>query len=270
MLPMLGIIAGDGYLPIEIANIYSVQGGAYVIAQIEDEANLAKLVEHSHQSFAIGAVGKILDYFAKNKVEEVILIGKIKRPNLASIKVDLTGSALIAKLVKNQFLGDDAALRVVAKFIEDKGFKVISPESILKLSNYEVYFAKSNKPTSQDQQDIENGAKVLKTLGNLDIGQSVIVANNYVLGIEAAEGTDNLIRRCELLRNTDKGGVLVKMAKVSQDLRLDLPTIGPDTVYYLAKHGYNGVAIEKDKVIIANCEEVRRLIDEYEIFIDFI
>jgi len=270
MLPVLGIIAGGGDLPVEIANIYSLQGGSYVIAKIEDEADSVKIAGHVHQSFAIGEVGKMFDYFTENKVEEVVLIGKIKRPNLTSIKVDLTGSVLIAKLIKNQLLGDDAALRVVAKFIEDKGFKVISPESILKLSNYEVYFAKSNKPTLQDKQDIEKGMKVLNTLGNLDIGQSVIVANNYVLGIEAAEGTDNLIRRCELLRNSDKGGVLVKMAKVSQDLRLDLPTIGPDTVYYLAKHGYNGAAIEKDKVIIANCEEVRRLIDEYEIFIDFI
>ena len=266
----LGVIAGSGLLPSEIADLYLKQGGNVYIAALEGETDILHITKYQYKQFPIGSVGALLEYFRENNVKEIIIIGGIIRPDLKSVKVDKVGSLLIAKILKEKFLGDDNILKIISDFIESKGFKVISPKTLLELGTYEKLYVSNKLPSKQDQIDIELGSQVIKSLSNLDIGQSVIVADGYVLGIEAAEGTDALIRRCELLRKTEKGGVLVKMAKLTQDMRLDLPTIGPDTIFYLAKHGYNGLAIQKSGVIIVKPAETIALLNEHDLFISYI
>lgn len=266
----LGIIAGKGLLPSEIAKLYLKQGGQVCIAAIDKETDISLIAKHPYKHFSLGSVGSLFEYFTENQVKDVIMIGGINRPDLKSLKVDVIGSVLIAKILKEKFLGDDNVLRVVADFIESKGFKVISPQDLLKIDIYENLYVTKTIPTKQDKSDIEIGMKVLKQLGSLDVGQSVIVYDSYILGVEAAEGTDNLIRRCELLRKDNKGGVLVKMSKLGQDTRLDVPTIGPDTIFYLAKHGYNGLAIEKSGVIIVKPEETIELLNKNKLFIKYL
>ena len=268
--PNLGIIAGGGLLPSEIASLHQNLGGKVFIAALEGEADISSITSYTYKQFPMGSVGALLEYFVENNVKEIIIIGAITRPDLKSIKVDVTGSLLIAKILKEKFLGDDTVLKIISNFIESKGFKVISPTKLLELSDYAGFHKTNSSPSKQDKIDIELGRKVLRPLSDLDIGQSVIVSDSYVLGIEAAEGTDNLIRRCELLRKTNKGGVLVKMAKSGQDMRLDLPTIGPDTIFYLAKHGYNGLAVEKAGVIIVKPTETINLLNKSGLFISYI
>jgi len=266
----LGIIAGSGLLPSEIADLHLKQGGNVYIAALEGETDILHITKYQYKQFPIGSVGALLEYFRENNVKEIIIIGGITRPDLKSVKVDKAGSLLIAKILKEKFLGDDNILKIISDFIESKGFKVISPKTLLELGTYEKLYVSNKLPSKQDQIDIELGSQVIKSLSNLDIGQSVIIADGYVLGIEAAEGTDALIRRCELLRKTERGGVLVKMAKLTQDMRLDLPTIGPDTIFYLAKHGYNGLAIQKSGVIIVKPAETIALLNEHDLFISYI
>ena len=115
--------------------------------------------------------------------------------------------------------------------------------------------------------DIELGVKVSKHLAPLDIGQAVIVEDGYIIGIEAAEGTDNLIKRCANLRKKPHGGVLVKIIKYTQDIRLDLPTIGPETISNLASYSYNGIAIQKDNVIIIERELTAAIANKHHLFI---
>lgn len=268
--PTLGIIAGGGNLPQEIADIYSRNGGRCVIAALEPENNFHMSGIYDTQHFHIGQVGGIIDFFKEQKVEEIILVGTIERPELPSIKVDFRGSRLLARIMKNKFLGDDNVLKIACQFLEENGFRVISPIELMQLTDYDSSFVSVNYPNLCDEKDIEVGKEVLETIGKLDIGQSIIVYESYVLGIEAAEGTDNLIRRCESLRRAKKGGVLVKMSKPTQDMRLDVPTIGPDTIFYLAKHGFHGVAIERKKVIIVNPEETKNLAADNNIFISLI
>ena len=268
MASKLGIIAGSGDLPQEIARLQQESGGEVVIAAI-DQKNSFKNFEHKY--FALGSVGAIFDYFKENSVEEIIIIGGVKRPDLKSLKVDLSGGILISKILKQKILGDDNLLKIVASYIESKGFKVISPETILKRRiNYGEIITSKNDPSLENKTDIEIGKEVIKALGKLDIGQSVVVSSGYVIGIEAAEGTDNLIDRCAVLRKEKKGGVLVKMSKSSQDMRLDVPVIGPDTIEKLAKNGFSGIAIEKDGVIIINPEKTKFLLDKNGIFLTFI
>lgn len=266
----LGVIAGKGLLPSEIAKLYTRQGKQVCIAAIDKETDISLIAKYQYKQFALGSAGSLLEYFTENNVEEIILIGGITRPELKSLKVDVIGSILIAKILKEKFLGDDNVLKVVADFIESKGFKIISPKDLLKTDSYEKLYVTKVVSSNQDKSDIEMGVKVLEQLGEMDVGQSIVVCNNYILGVEAAEGTDNLIRRCELLRKSNKGGVLIKVAKSGQDMRLDLPAIGPDTIFYLAKHGYNGLAIERSGVIIVKPEETIELLNKNKLFISYL
>lgn len=268
--PNLGVIAGSGNLPTEIANIYTKNGGQCFIAALDAEVHFNMVDQFNCQHFQCGQVGSIIKFFKENDVEKVIMIGGIDRPEIKDIKVDFTGGLLLARIMKNRVLGDDNVLKIISEYIEEHGFEVISPLEISGLTDYENSIVEVNTPNAQDEKDIELGRKVLKTTGSLDIGQSVVISGGYVLGLEAAEGTDNLIRRCELLRKTKKGGVLVKMAKQAQDMRLDIPTIGPDTIFYLAKHGYNGVAIEREKVIIVDPLETKALAAKNKLFISLV
>lgn len=264
MLPKLGIIAGSGDLPYEIAKLYESEGGSCCIASLIPDASFDGFTS---KEFAIGQVGLIVDFLKENYVENIIIIGGIKRPDIRSLKVDLEGSKLIATIMKKKIWGDDSILRIISDYLESKNFKVISPIEILKISNMFNRFLPTAAPSEQDLKDIEIGKLVIKSLGQLDIGQSVIVFDGYVLGIEAAEGTDELIKRCSKLRKKSHGGVLVKMSKPSQDMRLDVPVIGPDTVELLRENMFNGVAIEKSGVIMINPKKTSELLDEYGLFL---
>jgi len=263
----LGIIAGSGILPGELAIISKNLGKEPFIACITKEIEI-DLIDHcDYRFFSIGSVGSIIEYFKSNKVKNIVFAGSIKRPNLSKLKVDIAGAHLLTKILKQKFLGDDKLLTIVAEFLGDKGFKIISAQDILMLESDYGQLSTNRQPSKQDLIDIELGLKVARSLGALDIGQSVIIEDGYVLGVEAAEGTENLIERCAVLRKKPYGGVLVKVLKPNQDVRLDIPSIGPETVNSLAKFKYNGVAIEAGSVIIISRESTYEFANEDDIFI---
>lgn len=264
MLPKLGIIAGNGSLPEQIAKLYQAKGGECFLADINRGLEQRNL---NSKSFSIGSVGGIIDYFTENAVQKIIIVGGIDRPDLKSLKVDLAGSVLLARVLKGKLLGDDNALKIVAAYVESKGFEVISPMEVLNAGDYTNSLSSKKSLSKQDEDDIEIGKDVIKSLGHMDVGQAVIVLDGYVLGIEAAEGTDNLIKRCAALRKKDKGGVLVKMSKPGQDMRLDTPAIGPETARLIAEHRFSGVAVEKDGVIVIDPQETLAALDDAGVFL---
>ncbi|MCC8417062.1 MAG: UDP-2,3-diacylglucosamine diphosphatase LpxI [Rickettsia endosymbiont of Bryobia graminum] len=261
---VLGVIAGNGALPVSIANNCMKQGIKCYIAIISEEVDLTLYENFSYNVFKIAKVGSVIKYFKQHNVKNIVFAGGIKRVNLKSIKVDLIGSILLARILKQKFLGDDKILTIIAGFLEEKGFKVISSEEVFTINND---VTTKILPLKRDLSDIELGVKLLKNIGTIDVGQSVIVEDGYILGIEAAEGTDNLIKRCADLRKKAAGAVLVKMMKDGQDSRLDMPTIGPETINNLNKYKYKGLAIQKDKVIIIDSELTIELANKYGIFI---
>lgn len=262
-LPNLGIVAGQGLLPLELAKIYQQHGGRVYISCLETETNESLFIGYDHQSFKIGSVGLVINFFKEHQVKNIVFAGSIKRPELKSIKVDLIGAKLLARIIKQKFLGDDKVLTIVANFFEEYDFKVISAQEILAKTDISTI----TKPSKQDLVDIELGIKIIKTMSCLDIGQAVVVEDGYILGIEAAEGTDNLIKRCASLRKKLSGNVLIKMMKLDQDQRMDIPTIGPDTILQLAKYKYNGIAIQGNGVIMVNSENAIKLANKHKIFI---
>lgn len=263
-LPILGVIAGNGDLPEQVVNVYKKQGGSCFIVWLID----GHIEGANQQNFKFGEVGKIINYFKENKVENVTLIGGVERPDLSSLKIDLVGSLLIAKIMQNKLKGDDNILKIIANFIETKGFKVISANDILGLENDSL--KSMVQASAQDIEDIKLGQKLLSILGEFDVGQSIIIDNGYVLGIEAAEGTDQLIRRCSDLKKSARSGILVKMPKPNQDQRMDQPVIGPETIKNIAMHNYLGLAIDPAGVLIVNKQETLRLIDEYKLFLYYL
>ncbi|AAU04174.1 LpxI family protein [Rickettsia typhi] len=271
MLPNLGMIAGRGSLPHLIAYNYIKQGGKCYIAAIKDETNIKQIKDFEYKIFKIGMVGEAIRYFKDHNVKNIIFIGGINRPNFKNLAVDKIGGLLLFKIVGQTIRGDDSLLKIVAEFFESYGFKVISSNEIYRNQQCNSNIITNTTLTSSDKNDIELGIKVLNHLSLFDIAQSVIVKNGYILGIEAAEGTDNLIVRCADLRNKSHGeshgGVLVKIPKLGQDNRLDMPTIGPNTIKNLAKYNYQGLAIQKNKVIIVEEELTIKLANKHKIFI---
>ena len=267
MLPNIGIIAGKGSMPYLIANNYAKQGGNCYIAAIEGEANIDLIKNFEHNVFKIGMVGTAIKYFQENNIQNIIFIGGITRPNFKNLAVDKIGSLLLLKIIKQKIRGDNNLLKTIAKFFESYGFKVISSNAIYKNQQFDNNIIMNASPSNLDKKDINLGIKLLNHLSRFDVAQSVIIEDGYILGIEAAEGTDNLIARCASLRKESYGGVLIKLPKLGQDNRLDMPTIGPNTIQNLAKYNYSGVAIQNSNVIIAEEELTIKLANEYKIFI---
>lgn len=257
----LGIIAGSGVLPIEVAKAHIRCGGKVYIAKLPGIYD--DYQGYNYKDFKIGEVGKLLDYFREADVPSVVIIGAFKLPNLSGIKVDTKGAALLARVMKTKLFGDDKLLRVVAGFIEENGFAVISALSVLSDEiTLKPGVIVGNVPCGTLKNDIKIGLEAAKILGSKDLGQSIIVRNNIIIGEEDKSGTDALIQRCK-----GSGGVLVKAMKPTQDERLDIPTIGLDTVRHVADSGLDGIAIEASKVIVVDRAAVIKLADELGVFV---
>ncbi len=249
----LGIIAGSGSVPEMVAKAHIDRGGDVFAASIAPGA-LGK-------PFAIGEVGKLFEYFHSHNVTDVVMVGGLKRPSFFGLKVDSTGALLLARVVKAKMFGDDKLLRIVAQFFEENGFKIVSATSVL---SGEVTLPSGvvtlKTPSDVDYKDIALGMKAAKELGKEDLGQAVIVGSGIVVGKEDERGTDALIL-------DHQNGILVKAMKPMQDERLDIPAIGPVTVENVAAAGLRGIAIEADKVIVVDHENVIKRANELGIFL---
>lgn len=262
------IIAGRGELPRTLAATIKAAGHHVVLILISGEADQNSYADYDKITVSFGQVEQVLNFLRTQQIEYLLFAGGAHKPDLKSIKVDLKGGILLARLLKAKILGDDHLLRIVAKYFEEHNFKVLSPLDILE--NINTAYRSVGFPSKNDLKDIEIGIKAAKTIGNLDIGQAVIVENGCVIAVEAIEGTDQLIERtASFKRSPDKSAILVKVIKDNQDTRLDIPCVGPTTIEMLAKYNYAGLALEKDKVIIIDQEQFFLSAEQNGIFVHF-
>ena len=263
----LGIIAGSGALPICLVQACEQVKRPYFVVGLKD--CLAKDAFGKGTPLAwirLGAVGKGIKLLKKNGVEEVVMIGAVKRPSFSGLIPDWKCLKLLLRHGKKA-LGDDALLKILIKELEKEGFKVVGIDAILPhlLIKKGVYGRMI--PTTQDTSDIKRGIQVAKKLGEADVGQAVIVQQGLVLAVEGIEGTDALIHRSKALRRKGGRGVLVKIAKPQQDRRADLPTIGPNTVQSVSEAGLAGIAVQADSVLFSEAEKAVKLANQLGIFI---
>ncbi len=263
----LVIIAGKGDLAKQLVEFTQDKYNCLIFA-IQGETDQEYVKNFNHVWINLGEIGKAIELMKRFNAEFVVFAGSVHKPDLLSLKVDAAGAKLLAKIIKNKFFGDNNLLSNLTNFLEEYGFKVLGVHEILKSLVVEDAIFTKLTPDNQDKLDIELGIKAVQALGLLDIGQCVIVDNAVVLGVEAVEGTDQLINRCKQLKKSDtQSGVLVKFAKPGQELRIDLPTIGFSTIQNMRDAGFKGIVIEANKTIFLDKDKVIEFANQNNMFV---
>jgi len=253
----VGIIAGGGSLPVEVAAGSAGQGYPPFIVLMEGEADrLPELCRYEHETLALEAIGSLIPLLKRHRITHLVLAGEIKRrPRLTHLRPSLSLLGVIPIVVMALARGDDGLLKVVARGLEARGIKVMGAHEIVpNLVAAEGVLTKA-VPQKSDWRDIEAGFAAAKAIGALDIGQAAIAVGGRAIALEGIEGTAGLLDRAKLLRGHGRiagktRGVLVKCAKPGQELRADLPSIGPQTVEAAYAAGLAGIAVEAGRSLI--------------------
>ncbi len=267
--PRIGIIAGGGSLPLAVAE--AAQEGGYSPFIIGLAGNASAEIEGFPHAYAgIGQVGLTLRTLRREGCKRIVLVGSLRRPNLFQVRVDTGFVRHLPQLLRLFKGGDDTVLRGVARFFEGRGFEVLAAHEVAPRLLAPAGAFSAAAPDAAALDDMRLGFKVARALGSFDIGQGAVVARHYVLAVEAAEGTDAMLRRCRDLNNwgfKSRKGVLVKTPKPGQDLRLDMPAIGPRTVEFASEAGLAGIAVAAGKVLLAEQQELVEKADKLGLFL---
>jgi DUF1009 family protein len=269
----LAIICGGGSFPGAVADAVARRGRKPVMFGIRGWADAAVVERYAHHWIAIGQAGRFFRLARAENCREVLFIGTVLRPPIAQLRLDWRTILLLPRVVAFFRGGDDKLLSGVAAVAESGGLAVVGVKDVAP----EIFVPEGVlgriRPAERDQTDITRARAVIAALGPFDIGQAVIVANNNVLAVEAAEGTDNMLTRIAELRRLGRvtappgTGVLVKAPKPGQDRRFDLPSIGPRTIENVARAGLAGLAVVAGSTMIAEAEATTLAADREKIFL---
>lgn len=246
----LGIIAGSDLLPRHVVDACKKNNIPFVLIGLTGNTTSELFKDITHENFALHSVSKVIKKLKNEEVTHLVFAGKVRRSSVSKLLLDVKGAKLLTKIIRAG-LSDNAILSAILEFFENEGFKIVAPEEIAE----EIVVKKGKianlEPSKENWDDIKKAVKVLKGIAEYDVGQALIIQGGLVLGVEAAEGTDALIKRCgSILQQEDNDGILVKICKPKQDKRVDLPCIGYNTIQNLHKNGLKGVAIEAGAAII--------------------
>lgn len=262
----LGLIAGSGSLPLAVIDACQKAKRPVFVLALKGHANADILKQSKGEFIRLGAIGKAIRLLKKNGVRDIVFIGAVRRPSVSEIMPDLKALSMLIK-VGFRLLGDDNLLKILVAEANRQGFDVVGVDTIVpELLATEGVYGRI-EPDKQDKLDIERGVEVAKKLGQVDVGQAVIVQHGLVLSVEGIEGTAELIKRTAKLKRKGEGGVLVKVAKPQQDRRVDLPTIGPATVQAVHDAGFKGIAIESGAALLAESDKMMVLADKLGVFV---
>ncbi len=268
----LGLIAGGGDLPASVAARCEAEGRPLYVIRLEGFAG-PEMLAWPGGDFGMAQIGGILKALKAQGCEAVCLAGYVNRPDFKLLKPDLKGASLLPGIIKAATQGDDALLRKILSVFEAEGMSVEGADDILGSQMLERGALGSVMPTPEMMQDLNKSIHVAEKSGELDIGQGAVVCRGLVLAVEAQEGTDQMLTRVaslpEDLRGTanNRVGVLAKAPKPIQDLRVDMPVIGPRTVELAAKAGLAGIGGYEGRLIIIDRAETRATADRLGLFI---
>ena len=249
----IGLIAGDGRFPIIFAeNVRQLGFTVSAIALLGSTLpELESHVERIHW-LKIGQFSKALAALKQDGVRKAVMLGGIKKTNVfTTLRPDLRALTIFSRL---KHWKDDAILREVAKELEGEGIEICESTFGLESILAEEGYLTKKRPSKNEDVDIQFGWETLETLGRLDIGQCVVVKNRVIVAVEAVEGTDGAITRGGQLGG--QGVVVVKRSKPHQDLRFDLPAIGPKTIQTMVDAKASVLAIEAGRTVILDREAV--------------
>ena len=258
-LSKYGLIAGNGKFPFLVLEAARSQGIDMVVAAIKEET-FPEIEQHAKTVhwMSLGQLGKLIKTFKSEGVNRAIMAGQVKHKQIfSSIVPDLKMIQLLAGLATKN---TDSLIGGVAKMLEAEGIHLMDSTLFLRPLLPEPGVLTKRVPSEEEQLDLDYGYKIARELGRLDLGQSVVVSDGACVALEAMEGTDAVMERAASMVN---GRVLrvVKLAKPNQDLRFDVPVIGPATVRLMSRLKASALAIEARKTLMIDREELIREAD---------
>ena len=263
----LAIIAGFGSLPLQVINdaiskdwdvtIFSIDGS------FKSNSKNHNIIELSYLN-----IKKIFNILEKNNIKNLTMIGYIPRPNNMSAYLNLSNILFYLKFRNIMNSGDSSLFNNLIKFIEGRGYNIIGAHQISDNLTLTKGLYSTTRIGGKENDNIKIANNIANKIGDLDIGQSVVVARERVLAVEAAEGTNSMLKRIIDLRiaSPDKGGVFFKTSQNIQDKRVDMPTIGPKTIDLVIKANLSGIAITQGDVIVLEYDKIIKLINENNLF----
>ncbi len=269
----LAIICGGGSLPFAVADAVARRGRRAVLFPIRGFGDPAAVERYPHHWIALGQFGRMCRLASAERCRDVVFIGNLIRPSLREIRLDWQTIRLMPRIARLYRGGDDRLLSGIGRIFEEHGFRLLGAHEVAPEILVREGVMGKRRPSERDEADIATGLAVLAAMGPFDIGQAAVVASGHVIAVEAAEGTDAMLARVAELRRLGRirypvgVGVLVKAPKPSQDRRLDLPSIGPQTVAGVIRAGLAGLAVVAGGTIMAQPDAVVATADRGKIFV---
>lgn len=261
----IGLIAGNGRFPFLVLEAARSQGIEMVVAAIREETfpEIEDAVETVHW-MSLGQLGKLIRTFRAEGVDRAIMAGQVKHRQLFSgIVPDLKMLQMLAGLATRS---TDSLIGGVARVLESEGIHLMDSTAFLRPLMPETGKLTARAPTEDEQRDLDYGYRIARELGRLDLGQSVVVSEGACVALEAMEGTDSAVLRAASLVN-GRPLVLVKLARPNQDLRFDVPVVGPDTLDTMVRSNVRALAVEAGKTLMIDRESLIRIADDHAIAI---
>ena len=261
---MIGLFLGDTDFSEIVLNKFKKLKKKYFIIDFSSN-NKFKRDKNSYR-ISIGKFGEIIKLIKEKKSKKVLFAGKIAKPNFSSLRLDLKGIYYMPSVIKAAKIGDAAIIKAIIKILSNEGIKVISsiffnPELSLKKGNYS-----KTKPNKKDIVSIKKGQLYFNKNNNLDHIQALVVKEGKIIAKEGREGTKKMLSKLKKVSN----GILIKLPKRKQDLRMDLPTIGLQTLKDIKKNGLKGVVLKSKKNIFLDKKKVINFANKNKIFISII
>ncbi len=268
----LGLIAGGGTLPVEIAQHCERSGRPLFVVRLKGFAG-GDLSDYAGAEVGLAELGKCIKALKRAGCASICLAGNVARPDFTSLVPDLRGLMLLPKVISAARKGDDALLRLLVSEFEREGFEVEGAHEVMEDLTLPEGPLGAHMPDEAALVDAMRALEVARAIGRLDIGQAAVAAHGLVLAVEAQEGTDAMLARVAELPAHLKGrpgagaGVLAKAPKPIQETRVDLPTIGLATVQGVARAGLAGIIGEAGRLLVLDREATIALADELGVFI---
>jgi UDP-2,3-diacylglucosamine hydrolase len=269
----IGLIAGGGVMPFAVADSLIARGIDPILFALKGACDPVAVERFRHHWIPVGQFGRAAKLFRTEGCRELVFIGTLVRPALSELRLDWGTIRMIGHLAASFRGGDDHLLSGIGRLFEQYGFRIVGIRDVAPDLLMPEGCLTGAAPDENAAADIARGSEVLRALSPFDIGQAAIVIDGHVVGVEDIEGTDGLLARIARLRGEGRirakpaRGVLVKAPKSGQDLRFDLPTVGPRTIEGAVKAQLAGVAIVAGNTIVVEPQAMIEAADAAGLFV---
>jgi DUF1009 family protein len=269
----VGLIAAGGVMPFAVADSLAARGINPVLFALKGACDPVAVERFRHHWISVGQVGRAIKLFRAENCRDLVFIGTLVRPSISEIRLDWGTLRVLGRVWAAFRGGDDHLLSGIGRILEQDGFRMVGIKDVAPdLLMPEGCLTRAS-PDADAAADIARGREVLRALSPFDIGQAAVVIDGHVVGVEDIEGTDGLLARVAQLRSAGRiraktaRGALVKAPKSGQDLRFDLPTIGPRTVEGAARAELAGIAIVAGNTVVVEPQSMIERADAAGLFV---